>query len=291
MDNLGLIGLGVMGKNIALNLASRGFKVHVFNRTSSKTEEITKENPEILGFYDLEEFINSLSKPRKIFIMVSAGKAVDEFLKKLKPFLSDEDIVIDGGNAYYLDTIRRNNEYSFNIVGCGISGGEYGARHGPAMFFGCKKHVYDIIKNIFETISAKYDGKACCGWMGDDGAGHFVKVVHNGIEYCEMQLLQEIMNILVFLCDSFEDPWILEVFKELNKGKTAGYLVEICEKVINTKNQDGSLLDQILDQAEQKGTGKMCIYSGVETDTVMSSLTESVFARYISNYNERRVAF
>lgn len=291
MATIGVIGLGVMGKNIVLNIADHDFKVSIFNRTISKAKDLEKLSKNISGFDKIEDFVDSLAKPRKILLMVTSGQAVEECLEHLKPLLDKEDIVIDGGNSYYVDTIRRSKECAFNYVGCGISGGEYGARNGPAMFFGCSKSVYDNIKAIFETISAKHDGISCCGWMGNDGAGHFVKIVHNGIEYCEMQILQEIINLLLFECERFEDPWILKVFKELNSGSTRGYLVEICEKILITKNDDGLLLDQILDLAEQKGTGKMCIYSGVETDTAINSLTESVFARYLSSQKNRRVKF
>lgn len=291
MTNLGVIGLGVMGRNIVLNLVDHGFEVSIFNRTSWKTEKLESESDKIVGFYNLKEFVDSLTRPKKILLIVTAGNAVEEYLTELQSLLSEEDIVIDSGNTYYMDTIKRYNQYSFNFVGCGVSGGEYGARFGPAMFFGCKKEVYNSIKDIFETISAKYDQKPCCMWMGDDGAGHFVKMIHNGIEYVEMQLLQEITNILFAVCNNIEDSWVLKVFDELNKGFSSSYLVEICGKIIRTKNENGTVLNQILDQAEQKGTGKMCIYSGVETDTVISTFTESVFARYLSSQKSRRVAF
>ncbi|XP_077301397.1 6-phosphogluconate dehydrogenase, decarboxylating-like, partial [Arctopsyche grandis] len=181
MADIGVIGLGVMGSNIALNMADCGFKVHVFNRTSEKTKELEGESENIKGFFNMEDFVNSLSKPRKILLMVTAGEVIDELLEHFKPLLDNDDIVIDGGNSHYGDSIRRYKICKFNFVGCGISGGAYGARNGPAMFFGCKKEVYDNIKEIFEKSSAKHDNKPCCGRMGNDGAGHFVKMVHNGI--------------------------------------------------------------------------------------------------------------
>lgn len=288
MNDIGVIGLGVMGKNLILNIVDHGFKVSAFNRTFNKTKELSLECPAVAGFEKLEDFVSSLASPKKVLLMVPAGQAVDEMIKSLNPLLSKEDIVIDGGNSYYKDTIERVKSAKFNYVGCGISGGEFGARNGPAMFVGCKKSIYDEIRPIFETISAQYNGKSCCGLMGSDGAGHFVKIVHNGIEYSEMQVLQEVLSLINIKEDhKYEN----EIFDFLNEGRSKGYLVEICTKILKTYQSDKRVLDQILDKAEQKGTGKMCIYSAIDTDTELNSIVESVFARYTSNQKNKREIF
>lgn len=285
MTDVGLIGLGVMGRNLVLNMVDHGHKVHVFNRTRSKITEIEKISPQILGFDDLESFVSSLRSPRKILIMVSAGNAVDEFLGRLKPLLCEDDIVVDCGNSDYNDTIRRGREYLFHFAGCGVSGGEYGARYGPSIMVGCKKDVYEQLKDILESISAKHDSKPCCKWLGNDGAGHFVKIVHNGIEYCEMQLLQEILNMIG------SREYALKVFRKLNSGRSGGYLVEICEKIMCKRNNAGYFIDQISDKAEQKGTGKMCVLSAIEIDVDVGFIAQAVFSRYLSNSKERRQKF
>lgn len=285
MPDVGVIGLGVMGKNLILNLVDHGYTVHVFNRTTSKTAEIEKNSPKILGFDDLGAFVVSLRSPRKILLMVSAGHPVEEYLARLSELLCENDIVIDCGNSDYKDTMRRFHQYKFNFVGCGMSGGEQGARYGPSLMVGCKKEAYDQIKSILEGISAKHNLNPCCKWLGSDGAGHFVKIVHNGIEYCEMQLLQELLNI------SPSHEFTLRIFKSLYAGRCNGYLVEICEKILRTRNDSGIVLYQINDRAEQKGTGKMCVTSGVETDSDVSFIAQAVFSRYLSNAKDKRVKF
>lgn len=282
MSNIGVIGLGVMGKNIIFNMVDHGVTVHVFNRTTSKTQEIEKASPKIVGYNTLESFVSSLPSPRKILIIVASGKPVDEYLEHLSTLLDDCDIVIDGGNSDYKDTIRRNKTLKFNFVGCGISGGEYGARNGPSLMVGCKKEVYDEIRGLLETISAQ---GTCCGWMGEDGSGHFIKTVHNGIEYAEMQLLQEIMNILP------THEKCQEVFSYMNSGRCNGYLVEICEKILNKKEDGEYSIYSIEDKAEQKGTGKICVLSGIEADEDVSFIAKAVFSRYLSNNKEKREKF
>lgn len=286
MTNIGVIGLGVMGKNIIFNIVDHGFTVHVFNRTTSKTQEIEKVSPRIIGHNTLEAFISSLSSPRRILLMVASGKPVDEYLEHLGEHLDATDIVIDGGNSDFKDTIRRTKTHRFNFVGCGISGGEYGARNGPSLMVGCKKDVYDQIKEVLETISAQ---GTCCGWMGEDGAGHFIKTVHNGIEYAEMQLLQEILNIS--LTSPLPHEKCQEVFSFMNSGRCNGYLIEICEKILKKKEDGEYAIYCIEDKAEQKGTGKICVLSGIEADEDVSFIAKAVFSRYLSNNKEKREGF
>lgn len=285
MVHVGLIGLGVMGRNLGLNLVDHGYILHVFNRTKAKTVEFQKVAPEIRGFVDFNEFVTSLSSPRKILLVVSAGTAVEEYLKRLDAVLDKEDIVIDCGNSDYADTIQRSKIFKFNFVGCGVSGGEKGARHGPSLMVGCTKDVYEQIGGILEDISAKHNSQPCCKRLGNDGAGHFVKVVHNGIEYCEMQLLQELLNVV----RSRETA--RELFRAINNGPCQGYLTEICEKILKKENDQGLVLDQIVDKAEQKGTGKICVRSGIELDSDVSFMAQAVFSRYLSSKKERRVKF
>lgn len=282
MSNIGVIGLGVMGRNIIFNMVDHGFTVHVFNRTTSKTQDIEKASPRIVGYNTLESFVSSLQSPRKILIIVASGRPVDEYLEHLGEYLDSCDIVIDGGNSDFKDTIRRTENCKFNFVGCGISGGEYGARNGPSLMVGCKREVYDQIRDVLETISAQ---GTCCGWMGNDGAGHFIKTVHNGIEYAEMQLLQEILNILP------THERCQEVFSFMNAGRCNGYLVEICERILNKKENGEYVIYSIDDKAEQKGTGKICVLSGIEVDEDVSFIAKAVFSRYLSNNKEKRMQF
>lgn len=285
MSNVGLIGLGVMGKNIVYNLVDHGFTVHVYNRTISKVKEIETESKKIVGFEDLNSFVESLSSPRRILLMVSAGSPVDEYLLKLDKLLDKDDIVIDSGNSDYRDTIRRYRQCNFNFVGCGMSGGEYGARTGLSIMPGCKKEAYVHIKEMLEAISAKHDGNPCCKWLGPDGAGHFVKIVHNGIEYCEMQLFQELLNA------SPSRDFCLSLLKLINSGRSESYLAEIFEKILNTKNEKGYVLYQIKDKAEQKGTGKVCVEVAIDIEEDISFIGQSVFSRYLSNGKDKRVEF
>lgn len=285
MLHIGVIGLGVMGKSLVLNLVDNGYAVHIFNRTVSKSYELQKASENIFPFETLESFIRSLESPRKILLMVSAGNVVDEYLERLSSLLDSSDILIDGGNSDYVDTIRRYKSFKFNIVGCGISGGETGARNGPSIMIGCKESVYPEIKDLFEAISAKYESKPCCAWLGSDGAGHFVKAVHNGIEYCEMQLLQEISNI------SFSREFLLNTFNELEHGRCTSYLVEMCGKILRKTNENGVVLEQIEDKAEQKGTGKFCIQAALSSNTDTSFISTAVFSRFLSNSKEKRVDF
>lgn len=294
MSDVAVIGLGVMGRNLVLNLVDHGYTVHVFNRTTLKTKNIEKLSRSIFGHETLESLVRALPATRKIFLMVQAGEAVDEFLSMLDRLLDNPDIVIDCGNSHYKDSARRVSEHKYNFVGCGISGGEFGARYGPSMMVGCREDIYNSLKGIFEDISAKHGGKPCCGWMGEGGAGHFVKVVHNGIEYCEMQLLQEVYNAICFgSSDTAHGPneTARRMFEGWNRGRLGGYLMEICGKILRKKNSSGYVIDQILDKAEQKGTGKMCVLAGVEAGAEVNAIAESVFARFMSHQKEKRSRF
>lgn len=295
MKDVAVIGLGVMGRNLVLNLVDHGYNVHVFNRTVLKTKNIVELSPRIFGYETLKEFVHALPTVRRIFLMVQAGKAIDEFLCMLDELLDDSDIVIDCGNSSHKDSARRASEHKYNFVGCGMSGGEFGARYGPSMMVGCRKDAYDLIRGVLEDISAKYEGKPCCGWMGEGGAGHFVKIVHNGIEYCEMQLLQEIYNIICFGGRDAGQPCPNEVarriFEEWCTGRLEGYLVEICGKILRKRSSNGYMIDQILDKTEQKGTGKMCVLAGIEAGVEVNAIAESVFARFMSHQKEKRERF
>lgn len=290
MKDVGVIGLGVMGRNLVLNLVDHGYNVHVFNRTVLKTRNIVDLSPRILGYETLEGLVSAIPAVRIIFLMVEAGRAVEEFLHMLDGLLDDADIVIDCGNSNYKDSARRATEHKYCFVGCGISGGEFGARYGPSMMAGCGKSTYKVMRSILEDISAKYEGRPCCGWMGEGGAGHFVKVVHNGIEYCEMQMIQEIYNVV---CSGCNDPntTVRSILEKWNAGRLGGYLIEICGRVLEKKDNNGYIVDQILDKAEQKGTGKMCVVAGIEANAEVNAISEAVFARFVSHQKERRTRF
>lgn len=290
MKDIGVVGLGVMGSNLALNLADKGYTVHVFNRTKSKMQDLVGLSARIRGHETMSAMVGAISRPRRIILMVSAGAVVDRFLDDLDALLEEADTVVDGGNSYFKDTIRRYAGHRYNIVGCGISGGEYGARHGPSMMVGCKKEVYERMRGVFEDISCRHEGVPCCGWLGDHGAGHFVKIVHNGIEYCEMQLLQEVFNMVA---DGTEQKIRLarEMFEEWSRSELSGYLVEICVKILAKRDGGGFVINAIEDKAEQKGTGKMCVVSSIEGGADTTAMVEAVMARFLSSNKQKRVAF
>ena len=262
-QQVGVIGLAVMGKNLALNIADHDFSVSVFNRSSGKTKELLKaaEGMNITGLYTLEEFVQSLELPRRIILMVKAGEAVDETIKQLLPFLSPGDLVMDGGNSYYLDTIRRSRELEakgIHYLGTGISGGEEGARKGPAIMPGGKTEAYKMMESILTAISAKVDNEACCAYIGENGAGHFVKMVHNGIEYADMQLISEAYSIMKNVL-GLTPARLQEVFADWNKGELNSYLIDITAEIFkHIDNDTGNYwVDMILDTAGQKGTGNV----------------------------------
>jgi len=295
-QQIGVIGLAVMGKNLALNIESRGFSVSVYNRSREKTDELLKEaaGKNIIGTYSIEEFVNSLEKPRKIIIMVKAGKPVDDMIDQLKPYLSKGDILVDAGNSYFMDTIRRNRELEkegFRFIGTGVSGGEEGALKGPAIMPGGQRDAYELIEPVLLAISAKVNGDPCCTYIGPDGAGHYVKMVHNGIEYGDMQLISEAYFVLRELLGMSAGE-LHEVFSEWNKGELDSYLIEITADIFTKKDPDTGkpMVDVILDTAGQKGTGKWTSQSALELGVPAPTITEAVYARGISAIKNERVA-
>ncbi|KGA96426.1 6-phosphogluconate dehydrogenase [Alkalihalobacillus alcalophilus ATCC 27647 = CGMCC 1.3604] len=295
-QQIGVIGLAVMGKNLALNIESRGYSVSVFNRSFDKTEEFLKNEAEgknFKGAKTIEEFVQSLESPRKILLMVKAGAATDATIDSLKPFLEKGDILIDGGNTYYEDTIRRNKELEetgLHFIGTGVSGGEEGALKGPSIMPGGQEEAYKLVEPILTAISAKVDGEACSTYIGPNGAGHYVKMVHNGIEYGDMQLISEAYFILKNLL-GLEANELHEVFAEWNKGELDSYLIEITADIFTKVDEETGkpLVDVILDTAGQKGTGKWTSKSALDLGVPLPVITESVFARFISAMKEERV--
>ncbi|MCY8529554.1 NADP-dependent phosphogluconate dehydrogenase [Bacillus licheniformis] len=294
-QQIGVVGLAVMGKNLALNIESRGFSVSVYNRSSEKTEEFLKEaeGKNVVGTYSIEEFVASLEKPRKILLMVKAGTPTDATIQSLLPHLEKGDILIDGGNTYYKDTQRRNRELAesgIHFIGTGVSGGEEGALKGPSIMPGGQKEAHELVKPILEAISAKVDGEPCTTYIGPDGAGHYVKMVHNGIEYGDMQLISESYFILKHIVGLSSDE-LHEVFSEWNKGELDSYLIEITADIFTKKDEETGkpLVDVILDKAGQKGTGKWTSQSALDLGVPLPIITESVFARFISSMKEERV--
>lgn len=295
-QQIGVVGLAVMGKNLAWNIESRGYSVSVFNRSSEKTDEMVKESEgkNIHPTYSMEEFVNSLEKPRKILLMVKAGTATDATIDTLLPLLDDDDILIDGGNTNYQDTIRRNKalaESGVNFIGMGVSGGEVGALTGPSLMPGGQEAAFNKVSHILEAISAKAkDGAPCVAYIGPNGAGHYVKMVHNGIEYADMQLIAESYVMMKDLLGmSHKD--IAQTFKDWNAGELSSYLIEITGDIFNKLDDEtnGPLVEQILDTAGQKGTGKWTSINALELGIPLTIITESVFARFISSIKEERV--
>ena len=294
--DIGLIGLGVMGSSLALNMESHGFSVAVHNRTSPQIDELVKnrsKNNNIFGFEDLKEFVDSIKKPRKIMLMVIAGSVVDDYIEKLIPLIDQGDIIIDGGNSHYPDSIRRTKELEskgFQFVGAGVSGGEEGALKGPSIMPGGSVSAWPEVRGIFQAISAKVeDNEPCCDWIGEDGSGHFVKMVHNGIEYGDMQLICEAYQIMKDVLGMSNDE-MHKVFKEWNKGELSSYLIEITADILKFKEKDGTyLIDNILDTAGQKGTGKWTAAVALELGSSLTLIGEAVFARYLSSIKQERV--
>lgn len=294
-QQIGVIGLAVMGKNLAMNIESRGYTVSVFNRSKEKTDEMLAETQgkNIFGTYTIEEFVQSLEKPRKILLMVKAGAATDATIEQLKPYLEKGDIIIDGGNTYFADTQRRNKELSelgLHFIGTGVSGGEEGALRGPSIMPGGQKEAYDLVAPIFQDISAKVNGEACTTYIGPDGAGHYVKMVHNGIEYGDMQLISESYFMLKHVLGLGAEE-LHKVFSDWNKGELDSYLIEITADIFTKKDEETGkpLVDVILDTAGQKGTGKWTSQSALDLGVPLPIITESVFARFISAMKQERV--
>lgn len=296
-QQFGLIGLAVMGENLALNIESRGYSMAVFNRTWEKTETFMNGRAKGRNFQagkTLQEFVGLLEKPRKIMLMVKAGKPVDEFIEKLIPLLDLGDLIIDGGNSHFPDTIRRNKylaEKGLLFIGTGVSGGEEGALKGPSIMPGGQKEAYDLVAPIFTAISAKVNGDPCCAYIGPDGAGHYVKMVHNGIEYGDMQLICEAYSIMSGVL-GLSSRELHEVFEEWNSGDLDSYLIEITRDIFaKTDPETGKpMVDVILDRAGQKGTGIWTSQSALDLGVAAPTIAEAVFARAISAIKEERVA-
>ena len=296
-SDIGLVGLAVMGENLVLNMESKGFSVSVFNRTTSVTEKFAEgraKGKHITATKTVEEFVQSLSRPRKAMIMVKAGAAVDAVINELVPLLEPGDVIIDGGNSLYTDTQRRCKELAaknLHFVGCGVSGGEEGALKGPSMMPGGPEDSWEIVKPIFTKIAAQVEGEACARYMGPDGAGHYVKMVHNGIEYGDMQLICEAYAILTKAL-GMEPPELHKVFTEWNSGDLDSFLIDVTAKIFTRKDDDGDgyLVDKILDKAGQKGTGKWTIMSALDLGVVVSTINAAVEARNTSSKKEARVA-
>jgi 6-phosphogluconate dehydrogenase len=294
-QQIGVVGLAVMGKNLALNIESRGYSVAIYNRSPEKTQEMVKENPgkNLQPAYSIEEFVASLEVPRKILLMVMAGKPTDAMIEQLVPHLAPGDIVIDGGNAYFPDTRRRNQELEskgIRFIGAGVSGGEEGALKGPAIMPGGQKDAYELVEPILTAISAKVGNDPCCTYIGPDGAGHYVKMVHNGIEYGDMQLICEAYQLLKDVVGMTTDE-LHQTFSDWNQGELDSYLIEITADIFTKKDPDTgkAMVDVILDKAGQKGTGKWTSQSSLDLGVPLSIITESVFTRFLSAMKEERV--
>ncbi|MET3213369.1 UNVERIFIED_ORG: 6-phosphogluconate dehydrogenase [Burkholderia territorii] len=295
---IGVIGLAVMGRNLALNIESRGYAVSVFNRSREKTDELIAEFPgrNLVPTYTLEEFVASLETPRRILMMVKAGEATDATIASLKPLLEKGDVLIDGGNTHFTDTIRRNQELAqsgLHFIGTGVSGGEEGALRGPSIMPGGQRDAYDLVEPILKQIAAKApsDGEPCVAYMGPDGAGHYVKMVHNGIEYGDMQLIAESYSVLKDVAGLTNDE-LGAVYTEWNQGELDSYLIEITSKIFGKKDEETGkhLVDVILDRAAQKGTGKWTSQNALDLGVPLPLITESVFARVLSSLKTERVA-
>jgi len=295
--DIGVIGMAVMGQNLALNIESKGYAVAVYNRTAERTKEFAEKRTEgkrIIPTYTLEEFVDSLERPRKILIMVKAGTPVDAVLEGLYPLLERGDLVIDGGNSHYADTERRlkeAEERGLLYLGTGISGGEYGALHGPSIMAGGHKEGYELVRGILERISAQGPEGPCCGYFGPGSAGHYVKMVHNGIEYAVMQTIAEAYDLMKRGLGMSPDE-MAEVFSDWNKHELSGYLFEITERILRYRDPEtgGFLVEKILDTAKQKGTGKWSTQSALDIGTPAPTIAMAVFARIISALKGERVA-
>ena len=294
--DIGLIGLAVMGQNLVLNMDDHGFTVAVYNRTVSKVDEFVEGNAKgtkVIGAHSIEELVSLLKKPRRVMLLVKAGKAVDDFIELLIPHLEAGDIIIDGGNSNYNDTIRRTayvESKGLLYIGTGVSGGEEGARHGPSIMPGGSPAAWPHVKPIFQAVAAKVDdGSPCCDWVGENGAGHYVKMVHNGIEYGDMQLICEAYFLMKQALGMSADE-MHRVFADWNKGKLDSYLIEITRDILAFKDEDGEpLVEKILDTAGQKGTGKWTGISSLDLGIPLTLIGEAVYARNLSAMKEERV--
>src|SRR6185369_12420065 len=295
--DIALIGLAVMGQNLILNMADHGYQVVAFNRTVSKVDEFlneaAKEHKNVVGAHSIEEMVKLLKRPRKIMLMVKAGKAVDDFIDQILPYLEPGDLLIDGGNSHFPDTIRRTKYLEGKgllFVGTGVSGGEEGARFGPSLMPGGSPAAWPLVKDIFQAICARTpSGEPCADWMGEDGAGHYVKMVHNGIEYGDMQLICEAYQLLKEGLGMTNDQ-MHQVFAEWNKGELDSYLIQITSEILAHKDEHGQyVVDQILDTAGQKGTGKWTSVNSLDLGMPLTLIGEAVYARCLSAIKDARV--
>jgi len=293
--DIGLVGLAVMGENLVLNMESHGYTCAVYNRTTSKVDEFVSgrgKGKKFIGTHSLEDLVKNLKKPRKVMLMVKAGDVVDKFIDSLVPLLEKGDIVIDGGNSHYADSDRRTKALEakgFYFIGTGVSGGEEGALKGPSIMPGGSPDAWPHVKEIFQAISAKVEnGVPCCDWVGDGGAGHYVKMVHNGIEYGDIQLICEAYHLLRELLGLTNDE-IKAVFEEYNKGDLDSYLIEITAQIFGKKEEGKYVIDTILDVAGQKGTGKWTAINALELNVPVTLIGEAVFARCLSGLKDERV--
>jgi len=295
LAKIGMIGLAVMGENLALNIARNKFPIAVYNRDTSKVDKFLQraEGQQVIGAYSIEDFVNSLEKPRKIILLVKAGGPVDAVLDQLKPLLDQGDIVIDGGNSFYENTVRREKEMKaagFNFIGSGVSGGESGALWGPSLMPGGDRDAYEQIRPIWEAIAAKVDDGPCVTYIGPDGAGHFVKMVHNGIEYGDMQLIAEAYDILRNAL-GLKAPELADIFAKWNEGDLNSFLIEITAKIftVGDPKGDGALVDKIMDVAGQKGTGKWTAETALELGVAIPTMQAALDARVLSGLKNERV--
>jgi 6-phosphogluconate dehydrogenase len=293
--NIGLIGLGVMGQNLVLNMNDHGFKVAVFNRHGHTVDDFLHDaakDTQVMGATSVQNLIEQLETPRMIMLMVKAGEVVDMYIDQLAPLLSEGDIIIDGGNSLFTNSNRRTDalkEKGILYVGAGVSGGEEGARNGPSIMPGGNPAAWAAVKPIFQAISAKADGEPCCEWVGEQGAGHYVKMVHNGIEYGDMQLICEAYQLLSEGLGLTSDE-MQAVFAQWNQGQLSSYLIEITANILGYKDEDGApLVEKILDSAGQKGTGKWTAINALDLGMPLTLIAESVFARCLSAQKDERV--
>ena len=296
LADIGLIGLAVMGENLVLNMESKGYTVAVYNRTTEKVDRFVGgrgRGKKFIATHSVEELCRAIRRPRKVMMLVKAGPAVDELIEQLIPHLEPGDVIIDGGNTHFPDTIRRTRYVESKgllYIGTGVSGGEEGALNGPSMMPGGSKAAWELVRPIFQSICARADGMPCCDWVGEDGAGHFVKMVHNGIEYGDMQLICETYQIMRDLL-GMSNAEMHEVFREWNQGELDSYLIEITRDILAYRDASGTYtLDTILDAAGQKGTGKWTATAALDEGVPLTLITEAVFARSLSAMKDERVA-
>lgn len=296
LADIGLIGLAVMGENLVLNMESKGYTVAVYNRTTEKVDDFVNgcgANKNFIATHSIEEFVSKLERPRKAMMLVKAGKPVDDLIEQLIPYMEPGDIIIDGGNSLFTDTIRRTTYVESKgllYVGTGVSGGEEGALKGPSMMPGGSPEAWPHVKDIFQAVAAKVeDGAPCCDWVGENGAGHYVKMIHNGIEYGDMQIINEAYHIMKDLLGMGADEQH-EVFKKWNTEELDSYLIEITRDILGFKDEDGlPMVEKILDKAGQKGTGKWTVVSALDNGIPLTLISESVFARCLSAQKDLRV--